>query len=194
MDGAFPIPPANTGASWSTPSGHTQLQTFSACSHFYTVVDVTPRFMHKNQAGDTEVLVKISNREFYGKEHSQICFKAESQVKPKAENVLRFFSAAPLAHSSWVFWLQWHLQLCWTMNACIHLQRASQPIYIVTFSENFNCIVCVFVVSIVRFGLSCIEWESQNFGAATVGALNELLAELKWAKESRHVRMRKRVS
>ena len=38
-----------------------------------------------------KVLVKISNREFYGKEHSQICFKAESQVNPKAENVLRFF-------------------------------------------------------------------------------------------------------
>ena len=102
MDGAFPIPPANTGASWSTPSGHTQLQTFSAYSHFYTVVDVTPRFVHKIQAGDTEVLVKISNREFYDKEHSQICFKVESQVKPKAENVFSFFSAA-LAHSSCVF-------------------------------------------------------------------------------------------
>ena len=36
-------------------------------------------------------IVKIANKEFYGKEHSQICFKAESQVKPKAENVLRFY-------------------------------------------------------------------------------------------------------
>ena len=101
MDGAFPIPPANTGASWSAPSGHTQLQTFSGCSHFYVqhwayaIEDVTPCFVfYAQKSGWFESrleIVKITNREFYGKEHSQICFKAESQVKPKAENVLRFY-------------------------------------------------------------------------------------------------------
>ena len=34
-------------------------------------------------------------------------------------------------------------------QACIHLQRAFKPVYnlctFVTFSSNFNCIVCLFV-------------------------------------------------
>ena len=51
-------------------------------------------------------IVKIANREFYGKGHSQICLKAESQVKPKAEMCWAFIIfCTTLAHSSWVLWL-----------------------------------------------------------------------------------------
>ena len=41
-----------------------------------------------------------------------------------------------------------HVQLCWSIEDCIHLQKSFQPIYIVTFSSNFYCVVCLIVAFI----------------------------------------------
>ena len=43
-----------------------------------------------------------------------------------------------------------HVQLCWSLEACIHLQKAFQPSYIVTFFSKFNCIVCLVVESTIE--------------------------------------------
>ena len=46
--------------------------------------------------------------------------------------------------------LQCHIQLCWKMKTCIHLRP-----YIVMFSGNFNCMVCLTVAFLCLFHELC---------------------------------------
>ena len=48
------------------------------------------------------------------------------------------------------------------ISAHIHLQRASLPIYIVTFSSNFNCVVCLIVAFVCLLCVTCSKllWDT----------------------------------